>query len=232
MIKLLNGDSSEIIKGHEFFDVVNGKNPIIVTDPPFNVGYHYNEYKDNMNEDDYYSWLNGCVSNYPCVIIHYPESLYRLSHEMGIIPEKVISWVYNSNTPKQHRDIAFFGVKPIFSQVTQPYKNISDKRVQKMLELGKDGANIYDWWFVNQIKNVSNEKTKHPCQMPLEVMENIVRLLPQDNLIVIDPFMGSGTTGVACKNSGIDFVGIELDKMYYNIAKQRIENEGKKEELF
>ena len=58
--------------------------------------------------------------------------------------------------------------------------------------------------------------------MPLEVMKNIIGILP-DGITVIDPFMGSGTTGVACAELGVDFVGIELDKQYFEIAKSRIE---------
>ena len=59
--------------------------------------------------------------------------------------------------------------------------------------------------------------------MPLEVMKNIIGILPEDYTI-LDPFMGSGTTGVACKLLGRDFIGIELDKKYFKIAEQRINN--------
>ena len=57
--------------------------------------------------------------------------------------------------------------------------------------------------------------------MPLRVMENIVGILPNDYLIV-DPFMGTGTTGLACKNLNRDFIGIEIDKEYFEIAEKRI----------
>ena len=58
--------------------------------------------------------------------------------------------------------------------------------------------------------------------MPLVVMKNIIGILP-DGITVVDSFMGSGTTGVACAELGVDFVGIELDKQYFEIAKSRIE---------
>ena len=58
--------------------------------------------------------------------------------------------------------------------------------------------------------------------MPIEVMKNIVGFLPK-GITVVDPFMGSGTTGVACAELGVDFIGIELDEGYFNIAKQRID---------
>lgn len=115
------------------------------------------------------------------------------------------------------------------SQVRQPYKNPNDKRIRERIERGCEGAKLYDWWNINQVKNVSKEKTEHPCQMPLEVMKNIIGILPKD-AIIIDPFMGSGTTGVAVKlmnaqqNANRDFIGIEIDEKYFNIAKQRIED--------
>ena len=196
-------------------------NSIIVTDPPFNIGYHYNEYKDKMEADSYYEMLSGLLDIAPCVFIHYPEALYELSARSGVSPTRVVSWVYNSNTAKQHRDIAFYGVKPNFNQVRQPYKNLNDKRIQQRIAEGKTGCKLYDWWNINQVKNVSKDKTKHPCQMPLEVMKNIVGILPRDSTIV-DTFMGSGTTGVACVDAGLDFIGIEMDSQYFEIAKNRL----------
>ena len=195
---------------------------VVVTDPPFNVGYHYNTYKDNMASDDYYGMLADVFQYSPFVVIHYPEEIYKIAFQVGEFPDKVISWVYNSNTAKQHRDIAFFGIKPNFKQYGQPYKNVKDKRIIKRIAEGKS-ARLYDWWEINQVKNVSKEKTKHPCQMPLEVMKRVIGILPEDYTI-IDPFMGSGTTGVACKLLNRNFIGIEMDADYYTIAKNRIED--------
>ena len=64
----------------------------------------------------------------------------------------------------------------------------------------------------------------HPTQKPLYSMEWLINRLSNENDIVLDCFMGSGTTGVACLNTNRRFIGIELDENYYNIAKQRIEN--------
>lgn len=204
-------------------DVIS-ENTCIVTDPPFNIGYKYNTYNDNKDTEEY--WGGGLKKllshkDVPAVIIHYPEQLYKLSHVIGKIPEKVVTWVYNANTKKQHRDIAFFGISPDFSKVKQPYKNPNDKRVQKLIAQGSTGTDIYDWWFINQVKNVSKEKTSHPCQMPLEVMLNIVGILPND-FTIFDPFMGSGTTGVACKKLNRNFIGCELDPYYFLIADGRL----------
>lgn len=192
---------------------------VVVTDPPFNIGYHYKSYKDRMAQKEYVDMMIGFIKN-PSVIIHYPESLYEMA-VMGVIPCKVVSWIYNSNLPRQHRDIAFFNVKPDFTKVRQPYKNTEDKRIQERIENGSEGSPLYDWWQINQVKNVSADKEKHPCQMPLTVMENIIGILP-DDAVILDPFMGSGTTGVACRNLGRNFIGIELDADYFALAQKRI----------
>ena len=202
-------------------EVKRMQNIVVVTDPPFNIDYHYNEYKDSMKDEDYYKMLKDIIDCFPCVFIHYPEALHRLSIESGVTPEKVVSWVYNSNTARQHRDIAWYGITPNFKNTLQPYKNPNDKRIKERIARGILGGRMYDWWNVNQVKNVSKVKTKHPCQMPLEVMKNIVSTLP-DNTIVFDPFMGSGTTAVACIELGYDFIGCEIDSEYYCIAKERI----------
>lgn len=217
-IQLFQGDCREIIKS------ITPKNAIIVTDPPFNIGYHYATYKDRLKENEYLDFLAQVFSELACpfVVVHYPEMLYKLSARMNKWPEKVVSWVYNSNTAKQHRDICFFDVKPDFRKVVQPYKNPNDKRIKERIERGILGGRLYDWWEINQVKNVSKKGNCHPCVMPLQVMENIIGILPEE-AVIIDPFMGSGSTGVACVNTGRRFIGMELDESYFEIAKKRIE---------
>lgn len=220
MINLMHGDCrTEVRQALQWLD---GRSAVIVTDPPFNVGYHYNEYKDKKPEEEYVADLLAVTNNLPVVMIHYPEFLHRFSIALGKVPDRVVSWVYNSNTPRQHRDIAYWGLKPIFDGLGE-YKNPTDKRIAKRIAEGKK-AKGYDWLYCDQIKNISEEKTAHPCQMPLEVMLYIVRTIPNEYAI-IDPFMGSGTTILAAKIVGRDAVGIELSEEYYNIASKRIEND-------
>lgn len=72
-----------------------------------------------------------------------------------------------------------------------------------------------------EIKRQNN----HPTVKPIALMKYIVKLLaPPGNPICLDPFMGSGTTGIACHDLGIDFIGIEKETEYFEIAKNRIEN--------
>lgn len=72
--------------------------------------------------------------------------------------------------------------------------------------------------------NVSDKKLyKHPTIKPLNIIENLIINSSNENEVVLDCFMGSGTTGVACKKLNRRFVGIEIDKTYFDIAKDRIE---------
>ena len=68
----------------------------------------------------------------------------------------------------------------------------------------------------------SKERVKHPTQKPIQLMERCVKLWTNEGDTVLDFTMGSGSTGVACKNLNRNFIGIELDKEYFEIAKSRI----------
>jgi site-specific DNA-methyltransferase (adenine-specific) len=65
----------------------------------------------------------------------------------------------------------------------------------------------------------------HPTQKPVKLLETLLGLISKESDLILDSFMGSGTTGIACKNLNRDFIGIELDKEYFEIAKKRIESE-------
>ena len=69
----------------------------------------------------------------------------------------------------------------------------------------------------------------HPTQKPTDLLEYLIKTYTNENEIVLDFTMGSGSTGVACVNTNRKFIGIELDKNYFNIAKQRIEEAYNKE---
>jgi site-specific DNA-methyltransferase (adenine-specific) len=73
-----------------------------------------------------------------------------------------------------------------------------------------------------QLNIQSESKTVHPTQKPVALMEYLIKTYTNENETVLDFTMGSGTTGVACKNTGRKFIGIEKDAGYFEIAKQRL----------
>jgi len=72
----------------------------------------------------------------------------------------------------------------------------------------------------------------HPTQKPVLLLEDLIKTFSNENDLVVDLTMGSGTTGVACKNLNRDFIGIEIDKDYFEIAKKRIEKHTTQQRLF
>lgn len=80
--------------------------------------------------------------------------------------------------------------------------------------------------------NARADKSDHPCPKPLEWMEWSVRLASNKGEAILDPFMGSGTTGVACVRTGRKFIGIEKEPKYFEIAIKRIEAELNRTALF
>ena len=114
------------------------------------------------------------------------------------------------------------GVKEIDKEWKRPrvyesehnYKRPSHKTERKIKQENFPGSVI-------KIGSVHNPP--HPTQKPVALIEYLIKTYTNEGDTVLDNCMGSGTTGVACKNLGRDFIGIELDEKYFEIAKQRIE---------
>ena len=215
-IQIHLGDCREILPG------LRVQGDVLVSDPPYNIGYHYGEYRDEMNEDDYWEMLREMLDP-PAVLLHYPESIFKYAFSVGMFPDKCVAWVYSANTPRQWRMIAWFCIMPDFSCIKQPYKNLTDSRIKARIENGSQGARLYDWWEEQQVKNVSEEKTNHPCQIPISIMQRVLKATSAERFI--DPFMGSGTTLVAAKKLGRKAIGIEIEEKYAEIAAKRLSQE-------
>lgn len=92
----------------------------------------------------------------------------------------------------------------------------------------RKGVNVYGSYktkhkyYVTPTNKADKQKWGHPTIKPLEIIENLVTNSSQEGDVVLDPYMGSGTTGVAAKKLGRDFVGCEIDPKYFEVAKTRI----------
>lgn len=208
----------------DFRQVLDKLPPIdmCITDPPYNIDFKYDTYKDGISKEEYVEMISN-FQNIPLAIIQYPEETMKYFVPALGVPEEVCAWCYNSNLPKQFRLINFYNCNVDFTNVKQPYKNPNDKRVKKLIESGSKGTRLYDWFSDIQIvKNVSKEKGIHPCPIPVKLVERIILLTTKENDIVFDPFMGSGTTAIACMNTNRRYVGCEIDKNYYEYSLDRI----------
>jgi len=204
----------------DFRDYSLPPHAIIISDPPYNQNYHYSQYKDNVAIEEYAELLADAFVGNQSVIIHYPEPTVNIIAKIMNADwcEESVAWVYNSNTAKQHRTITWWNCKPDMRRIGQPYKNPTDKRIAKRISEGKS-AKLYDWWNINQVKNVSKKDNPHPCPIPYELAERLVLLTTNEGDTVVDPFAGSGTVLLAAKNNNRKYIGFDIDKTYYDYMK-------------
>ena len=205
---ILQKDFREVIKD------LDKENTLIIIDPPYNVGWKYDSYKDNLSEEQY-TELFTHFEGFKLVVIHYIEDIIKYVVPTMSVPEKVVQWVYNSNMRKQHRSIAFFNCKPDLSKVKQKPKDPKDVRVNQEV-------NIYDWWNVNLVKNVSKEKEDYCTQIPEQVIGNIIKTTAKEE-VIFDAFMGTGTTLAVASKLGHKYIGCDISPKAYEITKNRLQ---------
>lgn len=109
---------------------------------------------------------------------------------------------------------------------------VKDGKLGKLTDNQEKSVNEYvdtGWRYPTQVWRYQRDcltSNLYPTQKPVLLLENLIKTYTNENDIVLDNCMGSGSTGVACKNLNRRFIGIEKDKKYYQIAKERIEGDG------
>jgi len=201
---------------------------MVLTDPPYNVGKHYlgGDYghNDNMPEDDYWLW--------------YAE---RFREVYQVMRDR--TYLYVTSTSKQ-----MFLIKPLLEELgftwlqvliwygpnmvggstafrmpwTQLYEPISlfakGKRI-RMFNVSVE-ANSHDVLIEARPQSNFSEGRYHICQKPLNLYKRIISRTPGQ--IILDPFAGSGTTGIAAKNLGRDFILVEISSNYCEMIQERL----------
>lgn len=223
---------------------------LVIADPPYNVNYKYSTYKDNLSENDYF--FNQChlftlfyrklKEGGSFLYLNYPEfcaDIWASQKNTSYKRHEWITWIYNTHTGgsplrKASRVWIWFSKgEPYFDKtyLSGEYKNPNDKRVKKLIEAGRkpDG---YDWIEMQQVKNVSEEKTEHPCQLPIEMLRKLIGATSPKNGLVYDPYCGSGSAAVACEIEERNFIGSEIDPKYYEIALNQVKKYKSEKEIF
>lgn len=195
-----------------------GKVDAVVTDPPYGLGYKYNSYKDGLQETrelvmsmlDYARPLADRVIMFPGVhnVQAYPEATW------------IGSWSWRSTSHFGKCGYSMWQPFLIYGRDVQAFGNVNGLTKTDSVHF-PDG---------NGIGFLGEAVENHPCPKPLKVMSWMVQRFSTDS--VVDPFMGSGTTGVACVQLGRKFIGIEIDPGYFDIACERIFNAERQHDLF
>lgn len=242
--KILNGDSVELFKA-----IPDNSIDITFADPPFNLKKKYNGYKDSLEFKEYLEWCelwiremvrvtkptgSIFVHNIPKWLTYYSAILNKYSTFRHWISWDAPTSPMGKSLQPSHYGILYY-VKDIkqtkFYELRYPHK-----RCRKCGSLLKDYGGKKDllhpfgpllsdvWTDIHRIKH-NKYRDEHPCQLPIHLLERIILMSTDESDVVLDPFMGTGTTAIAAKKLGRKFIGFELDKKYVSIAKDKLEHE-------
>ncbi len=151
-------------------------------------------------------WISGTLHNHPSVGMALKEAGYWIIND--------VIWFKPNATPLLSRNRFVPSTELIWvASKTKDY--YFDYELAKKINNGKQMRNL---WTISAKRHI----TSHPTEKPEELLERIISLGSKKGGLVLDPFMGSGTTGVVAKKLRRNFIGIELDKKYFQIATNRI----------
>jgi DNA modification methylase len=197
----------------------------VITDPPFGIGFKYNEHKDHKTPELYWEWFEPIykeilrVSKDGALIAIWQAQL-NFRHFWDWFGDDIHIYIGAKNFVQLRKTPINYGYDPIVMKYKSgtPLRPLKPKR-------------SIDFFVANTAKFVTEKNSlakQHPCPRPIDQVIQIVENFSIGT--VLDPFMGSGTTGVACNSLGRDFIGIEINEVYYGLAQKRTD-ESKKEWL-
>lgn len=224
MEQLYNRDSLQLMK-----EIPANSVDAIITDPPYNISRDNNfttmgragiDFGEWDKDFDLTSWIKVA------------EPLLKKGGNIVIFN----SWKNMTNITKSLEENGFEVKDLIRWKKTNAMPRNRDRRFITDYEVAVWAVKKGGKWTFNRLSDTyeipeivggltpKSEKIEggHPTQKPIYVMEWLIERLTNEGDVVLDPFMGSGTTGVACKNLNRKFIGVELDENYYNIAYNRI----------
>ena len=238
MIELIQGDCLEEMK-----KIPDGSIDLVLTDPPY--GTTACKWDSVIPFEPMWERIHRVVKPNAAVVL-FSSQPFTSALVMGNVREFKYQWVWNKGV-----GVNFFHVKRqplkttedicVFAKSTTKYNPIMVKR-DKPIKKSNNNAGESSGYTIDQnsdkyvgrvytekypevlINFTSREKGRglHPTQKPVALMEYLIKTYTNEGETVLDFTMGSGTTGVACKNLNRNFIGIELDGDYFAIAKERI----------
>lgn len=222
---------------------------LVFADPPFNLNKDYGIDKDNR--DDYFGWCDAWICECFRVLkktgsfylMNYPKNIF----DLGLIMRKygffknMIIWKQTKPPTKNYFVIGYqpilFFTKEARDYVFNRYAETKKPETDGVIYGYNKECVLTDIW--TDIKLVSggclaskeailrkDSKSKiHPCQMPEKLIKRIILFSSNEGDLVLDPFIGSGTTAVVCKRFGRDFIGFDNNPKYVDLTNKRLEQE-------
>lgn len=215
-------------------------------DPPFNLNKKYGNYKDKKAADEYIKWCEEwltemvritkttgsiIVHNIPKWLIYYANYLNKIAIFKHWIAWDSMSTPLGKTLLPAHYGILFYtkiskGFK--FHELRAPHKKcrtcgemIKDYGGKKS-QIHPHGTLLSDVWAdIHRIRH-NTRRDAHPCQLPEPLLERLILMTTDENDVVLDPFIGAGTTALAAKRLGRNFIGIDIDPKYKKIVADKL----------
>ncbi len=224
---------------------------VCFADPPFNLDKKYATYDDQKSLEDYMEWCEKwllelvrvtkptgsiLVHNIPKWLTYYAAILNKHAHFRHWIAWDSMSTPLGKTLLPAHYGILFYskqakGTK--FYEIRAPHKKCRECDAYLKDYGGKKdqrhpfGYLVSDVWTdIHRIRH-NKRRDPHPCQLPIHLLERLILMTTDEGDVVLDPFLGTGTTAIAAKQLGRHYIGIELAPMYKEIAESKLANVNK-----
>ena len=248
MIKLYKGDCLEIMK-----EIPDGSIDAIITDPPY--GTTACKWDSVIDFELMWEQLNRIVKHNGAIVL-FGSDPFSSALRMSNIKNYKYDWIWKKNRGsnfatlkyqpfKEHEIISVFN-KHNYYPIKEERSNGGKARAKykinasntgkrdtlnnmKSTDLGYIDKNLR---YPSSVQKFNTEVGKHPTQKPVALMEYLIKTYTNENELVLDFTMGSGSTGDACKNTKRNFIGIEKDENYFKIAEKRIKETKQQTKLF
>jgi len=231
---LINGDCIDVLK-----KINDNSVHLILTDPPYNLGQFMLNRNTNLkkmreNQFAYAGWDNlpydewlkdmdiffkessriiikgGSLLVFMSIIK--VESIITLAEKNGFYYKTTGIW-HKTNPMPRNMNLHFVNSTEAWIYFTKGTNTGT---------FNNKGKLVHDFFETSLTTKSEKKYGKHPTQKPIKLIDNLISLLSNEGDIVVDPFIGSGTTGVSCKKLNRNFIGIEADKEYVDIANKRL----------
>jgi len=235
--KVIRGNCLDVMK-----ELPSESIDLIFADPPFNIGIKYATHNDKMSYEDYYQWSEKWISE-THRILKKTGSIYiaigdEFAAEINLILKKsgynFRNWVIWYYTFGQNQRKKFNRSHTHILYFTKDKANFTfnDKTIRvpsaRQLKYKDKRANPLgkipdDVWTFSRVCGTFKERIgNHPCQMPEELLELVIKASSQEGEIVLDPFGGTGTTAAVAKKLKRNYLTIEISEEYYHIIEKRL----------
>lgn len=239
--QIIIGDCVEVMKG-----IPDNSVDMCFADPPFNLKKRYGKYKDNKELDDYlqwcYKWLDELVRitkptgsifvhNIPKILVYYAVHLNEIAYFRHWISWDAMGSPLGKTLLPNHYGILYYtksvsGFK--FYDLRRLHDRCRECGAYQSDYGGKEylrhpfGPLLSDMWTdIHRIRH-KKRRDEHPCQLPEPLLERLIMMATDEGDIVLDPFIGTGTTALAAKRLGRKYIGIDIDPEYVYITRVKL----------